>query len=100
MSSAEEVSLKVGQGRISGSISIFLGISCFLGVLCFHFPEYLTTPELRANYNVELLRDVLRGAMLLSCVFGAVTFLLWKSKRLGFIGLRALVLTALNILIQ
>ena len=87
MSSAEEVRLKVGEGKISGSIAIFLGVSCFLGVLCFHFPEYLTTPELRQAYDVELLRDVLRGAMLLSCVFGAITFLLWKSKRLGFIGL-------------
>jgi sterol desaturase/sphingolipid hydroxylase (fatty acid hydroxylase superfamily) len=87
MGSAHEVSLRVGEGRISGSISIFLGVSCFLGVLCFHFPEYLTTPELRQNYDVEMLRNLMRGAMLLSCVFGAITFLLWKSKRLGFIGL-------------
>jgi sterol desaturase/sphingolipid hydroxylase (fatty acid hydroxylase superfamily) len=43
MGSAEEVSLRVGEGRISGSISIFLGVSCFLGVLCFHFPEILFT---------------------------------------------------------
>ena len=27
-----------------------------LAVLAFHFPEYLTTPQLRKSYNVDVMR--------------------------------------------
>jgi hypothetical protein len=49
-------SLKVGHGLVSGVIALSLSILCFLGVLAFHFPEYLTTPQLRQSYDVELIR--------------------------------------------
>ena len=39
--------LKRGHGLISGVVALSLAILCFLGVLAFHFPEYLTTPQLR-----------------------------------------------------
>ena len=87
------IPLRLGDGRISGALSIFLGASSLLAVLCFHFPEYLTTPELRANYDVEILRHVLRAGMLLAIGFGAITFFLWRAKRLGAIGI-GLALTA------
>ncbi|MEM7411972.1 MAG: sterol desaturase family protein [Myxococcota bacterium] len=87
VSRTEEVPLEVGEGKISGAIAIFLGASSLLGVLCFHFPEYLTTPELRAGYDIDLLRQVLGAAMVLSVVFGSVTFFLWRAKRLGAIGI-------------
>jgi putative spermidine/putrescine transport system permease protein len=38
------------------------GILCFLGVLAFHFPQYLTTPELRRSYNVDVMRFMMLGA--------------------------------------
>ncbi|RZL34628.1 MAG: sterol desaturase family protein, partial [Pedobacter sp.] len=34
--------LVVGQGQISGYISIFLAALALLGILCFHYPEKLT----------------------------------------------------------
>ncbi|MFK7896404.1 MAG: sterol desaturase family protein [Myxococcota bacterium] len=86
-SRTEEVALKIGEGRLSGVLSIFLGLSSLIAVLCFHFPEYLTTPELRAGYPVDLLRDVLRAGMVGSIFFGSLTIFLWKSKRLGFLGI-------------
>lgn len=55
--------LKRGHGLISGSIALSLAILCFLGVLAFHFPEYLTTPQLRQSYNVEVMRTVLFVAL-------------------------------------
>ncbi len=48
-----------GVGVVSGVIALGLGILSFLGVLAFHFPAYLTTPELRQVYNVDVLRQVL-----------------------------------------
>ena len=41
--------LKRRHGKVSGVIAFSLAILCFLGVLAFHFPQYLTTPELRKN---------------------------------------------------
>ena len=86
-SRTEEVPLRVGEGKISGALSIFLGASSLFAVLCFHFPEYLTTPELRAGYDVEILRHVLRAGMVLAVLFGSLTFFLWRAKRLGALGI-------------
>ena len=52
-------SLHAGQGMISGVIALTLASLCFLGVLAFHFPQYLTTPELRQNYDVAIIRQLL-----------------------------------------
>jgi sterol desaturase/sphingolipid hydroxylase (fatty acid hydroxylase superfamily) len=55
-----------GTGMISGVIALFLAILAVLGVLAFHFPAYLTTPELRAFYSVEAMRTLLFSALLVS----------------------------------
>ena len=54
--------LRAGHGMISGVIALSLAILCFLGVLAFHFPEYLTTPQLRKSYNVEVIRQLMYWA--------------------------------------
>ena len=76
-----------GQGRISGYLSCALGLLSLLAVACFHFPEYLTTPELRAKYDVGLLRNLLAGAMVASVAFDTLTFFLTRCRSLGFAGI-------------
>ena len=44
-------------------IPLTLAILCFLGVLAFHFPEYLTTPQLRKSYDVTVIRNIMLVAM-------------------------------------
>ena len=61
-----EPEFRFGEGRISGVLSVALGGLSLLAVLCFRFPDLLTTPDLRAEYPVPLLRAVLFGALLLS----------------------------------
>ena len=39
--------LRIGEGRISGYLSIFLAVLSLGAVICFHFPEYFTTPDFR-----------------------------------------------------
>jgi hypothetical protein len=39
--------LKPGQGTVTSVIALSLGFLCLLAVLAFHFPQYLTTPDLR-----------------------------------------------------
>ena len=58
--------LQRGKGMISGVVALSLAMLSFLAVLAFRFPAYLTTPELRAEYDVTVLRYVLFGAMVLS----------------------------------
>lgn len=58
--------LRPGRGLVSGVIALSLAILCFLGVLAFHFPEYLTTPELRRQYDVALMRQILFWALVLA----------------------------------
>ena len=59
-------SLEPGRGLASGVFALVLAIGCVLAVLAFHFPAYLTTPQLRAAYDVETLRRLLYGALVLA----------------------------------
>jgi sterol desaturase/sphingolipid hydroxylase (fatty acid hydroxylase superfamily) len=74
--------IRPGRGLASGVVALTLAVLCFLGVLAFHFPEYLTTPQLRKSYDVALMRQllywslVLAGAVaLFNMVFGRVRWL-------------------------
>ena len=66
--------LRFGQGTIATIVALTLGVLCLLAVLAFHFPEYLTTPELRHQYSVDVLRQLLfagllvAGALSLGCL--------------------------------
>ena len=58
--------LKIGEGYISGYISIFLALISFGGVLCFLFPEIFTTPEETAfNIKSEKVHEIKRGHALI-----------------------------------
>ena len=50
--------LRFGEGVASGIIAVDLAFLCLLGVIAFHFPQYLTTPELRVAYDIHLLAEV------------------------------------------
>ena len=58
--------LRAGKGMVSGVIAICLAVLCFLGVLAFHWPEYLTTPQLRKAYDVEAIRLLMFWSLVLS----------------------------------
>ena len=79
--------LRVGDGRISGYLSVALGTLSVLAVLCFMFPDYLTTPSLRAGYDLALLRKLLAAGIVFSAGFGLLTFLLNRQKRFGALGI-------------
>ncbi len=74
--------IRAGRGLASGVVALTLAVLCFLGVLAFHFPEYLTTPQLRKSYDVDVMRQLLywslvvAGAIaLFNMVFGRVRWL-------------------------
>jgi sterol desaturase/sphingolipid hydroxylase (fatty acid hydroxylase superfamily) len=63
---ASHGSLTRGRGLVSGVFALALAILCVLAVLAFHFPAYLTTPQLRAAYDVELMRRLLYGSLVVA----------------------------------
>jgi sterol desaturase/sphingolipid hydroxylase (fatty acid hydroxylase superfamily) len=89
--------LQPGRGLISGIIALTLALLCLLGVLAFHFPEYLTTPELRKQYSVELLRQVMLVALLVSGGLALANIIFGRSRWLSATALLVvLVVTALG----
>jgi sterol desaturase/sphingolipid hydroxylase (fatty acid hydroxylase superfamily) len=81
-----EQSFRFGDGKISGFLSVSLGVLSVLGVLCYRYPSYLTTAELRASYDANVLQQVLMWGMFASLIFALLTFILGKRRRLGAIG--------------
>src|SRR5690606_28468772 len=75
--------LKPGQGRISGIIALALAILCLLGVIAFHFPQYLTTPELRQSYSVDALRWLMLGGLIVSGGLALANIILGRTRWLS-----------------
>jgi sterol desaturase/sphingolipid hydroxylase (fatty acid hydroxylase superfamily) len=85
--------LRIGEGKISGIVSVFLGSLSLLGLLCFRFPEFLTTPDFRNVYTPEMVEKLMFVAIILCFLFALVSFLLSKKKQYAVIGLVLCTLT-------
>lgn len=79
----ESGELKVGYGMISGVLAFTLGFLCFLGVIAFHFPQYLTTPELRHQYSVDVLRQVMFYSLMIAGSIALSNIVLKKKRNLN-----------------
>lgn len=79
--------MKIGEGKISGYVSIFLGLLSLIGVLCFKYPEWLTTPEFREVYTGESMKIILTSAIIASFLFALLSFMLSKQKKWAVTGL-------------
>jgi sterol desaturase/sphingolipid hydroxylase (fatty acid hydroxylase superfamily) len=78
--------LVIGQGLISGYISIFLAILVLLGILCFRYPERLTTPEFREIYTKESVEALMAGGIIASFFFALLSIILSKKIKLALVG--------------
>ena len=87
--------LTPGRGRVTGTIALALAVLSALAVLAFHFPEYLTTPELRAKYDVALLRQVLFATLVVAGSLSLGNLLLGRSR---WLSAYAFVLVAVSVL--
>ncbi len=85
--------LQPGKGMVSGVIALSLAILCFLGVLAFHFPEYLTTPQLRKSYDVAVLRQLMYWSMVIA---GAIALFNVIRGRVRWLSLASFVLLGLT----
>jgi sterol desaturase/sphingolipid hydroxylase (fatty acid hydroxylase superfamily) len=80
------IRLKVGDGKISSYISIFLAILALVGILCFRYPEWLTTPEFREIYTGDSMRILMTAVIIASFFFALVSLMLSKKVLLALPG--------------
>lgn len=66
--------------------SCFLGLLSLVAVLCFHFPDMLTSREIRAVYSEGFARHLLLVGLVLAFFAGTVAILRDQHKRLAFTG--------------
>jgi len=78
--------MRIGEGRISGALSIVFGSISLGGVLCFLYPDLLTTPEFRAGYDIPILRRVLAACMFAAYGFAVRSLIANATKRAGLVG--------------
>ncbi len=87
--------LRPGRGLVTGVIALVLAVLCFLGVLAFHFPEYLTTPELRRQYDVALMRQILFWSLVLAGALSLVNLMFRRAPWLAGAAFALVLLCAL-----
>ena len=76
-----------GSGWWSGTASVFCGFLAVAGVACFLFPDYLTTPDVRARLPLGWARAILQSVIVLGFVLGLVSTALRRRKVLGLFGM-------------
>lgn len=76
-----------GTGWWSGVLSAFFGFLAFGGVLCLHFPQLLTSPELRPYYPMHVMRALIQWLIIGATLFGIISSIIRKKKTLAFTGL-------------
>ncbi|WP_055448591.1 sterol desaturase family protein [Lacinutrix mariniflava] len=77
--------LKIGEGKISGYLSVFLAIISLGFVICAYFPDTFTTKDFRDIYNPQIVKWSILAVLILSFVFAFISFILSKKKHYGFI---------------
>jgi lathosterol oxidase len=76
-----------GTGWWSGILSAFFGILAFGAVVCLHFPQLLSSPELRPHYPMAVMRMLIQGVIVGAILLGVVSAMLRRKKVLGFTGM-------------
>jgi sterol desaturase/sphingolipid hydroxylase (fatty acid hydroxylase superfamily) len=76
-----------GTGWWSGVLSAFFGVLAFGAVVCLHFPQLLSSPDLRPYYPMHLMRLAIQVVIVGAIFFGVVSAMLRKKKVLALTGM-------------
>ena len=76
-----------GTGWWSGILSAFFGSLSLGGVLCLHFPQLLSSPELRPHYPMRTLRLLIQVLIVAAILFGVFSAIKRKKKILALTGM-------------
>jgi sterol desaturase/sphingolipid hydroxylase (fatty acid hydroxylase superfamily) len=76
-----------GTGWWSGILSTFFGIVGFGAVLCLHFPQLLSSADLRPHYPMHIMRMAIQAIIVAAIVLGVISAMLRRKKVLGLTGM-------------
>jgi hypothetical protein len=79
--------LRRGTGMMTGALALTLAFLYLLGVLAFHFPQYLTTPELRHKYSVDVLRIIMTASLVIAGSLALANLIFGRSRSLNVVAL-------------
>lgn len=77
-------------------LSAGLGLLSVLGVLCFHFPELLTSREVRATYEEAFVRRLLLLGIAAAFALGTLAILRGRDRRVALLGVGSAALAVLG----
>ncbi len=72
---------RFGEGKISGVLSATLGALGFGAVLCLRYPDWLTTPDMRAVYPMDLVRALIQFVLAAAFALGVLNTALNRRPR-------------------
>jgi lathosterol oxidase len=84
-----------GTGWWSGVLSAFFGLLSFGAVVCLHFPQLLSSPELRAYYPMPLMRLLIQAVIVGAILCGVASAMLRRKKVLALTGILFALLASL-----
>ncbi len=76
-----------GTGWWSGVLSAFFGVLALGAVVCLHFPQLLTSPELRPHYPIDLIRLLIQAVIAAAMLLGVISAFLRRKKVLALTGM-------------
>jgi len=76
----------LGQGKISGVLSVFLGWLSLGAVVALHFPEFFSTPDARAAYPMSFFRILIDVVLYAALALGVISLVVSKRKSRGILG--------------
>ena len=78
---------RFGEGKISGVLSVFLGLLGLAGVVAMLFPGMFTTPEMRPIYPMDWIRLLIDLVLVSAFVLGMISVVLSRRKSRGIVGM-------------
>jgi len=83
----DEQPTQFGSGWWSGVSSAFFGILAFGAVVCLHFPQFLTSANLRPFYPMPLMRLTIQAVIVAAIALGVASAMLRQKKVLALTGM-------------
>jgi sterol desaturase/sphingolipid hydroxylase (fatty acid hydroxylase superfamily) len=84
-----------GHGWLSGVFAVAIAVLGLGAVLCFHYPEWLTMPQLRGRYPLPFVRALLYLVLVAAFLLGTASVWLRRNKALGLAAITLVLIAAL-----
>jgi len=92
---SEKDDRKFGTGWISGVLALFFAMAGLIAVLCIRYPNALTTPMLREQLDVGLVRIALHVDLILGFALAVLNLTLRRQKVMGFVAVAGILIATL-----